>query len=197
MSYILDAIRKSEAERNRGVSPGALASISERPISPGSRPVWIAIILTNVVLLGGWWLWQSPSGVAEPPNRAAANESRKPPVQTQPSASPTSPASPAPAESLTSQTPRVPATSESTTSLRESAAPARPQAVRRPALPEVSTHVFADDPALRAVTVHGRRLTEGELIEPGLRLEEITETGVIVEFQGQSFEFDVLQDWRS
>ena len=70
-----------------------------------------------------------------------------------------------------------------------------PEPVAR--LPEFSTHVFADDPQLRAVTLDGRRLTEGELIGPGMRLLEITESGVVLDFNGERIEFDVLQDWRS
>jgi general secretion pathway protein B len=74
-------------------------------------------------------------------------------------------------------------------------APAPPTPPAR--LPEFSTHVFADDPQLRAVTLDGRRLTEGDLISPGMRLLEITESGVVLDVNGERVVFDVLQDWRS
>jgi hypothetical protein len=43
----------------------------------------------------------------------------------------------------------------------------------------------------------GRRLTEGDLISPGMRLLEITESGVVLDVNGERVVFDVLQDWRS
>ena len=59
-----------------------------------------------------------------------------------------------------------------------------------------STHVYADDPTLRAVTLDGRRFVEGDTISAGVQLKEITETGVVLDIDGRSVAMDVLQDWR-
>ena len=49
---------------------------------------------------------------------------------------------------------------------------------------------------MRAVTVHGKRFVEGDMITKGVRLVEITETGVVLEANGRRIPLDVLQDWR-
>ncbi|MCX7064002.1 MAG: general secretion pathway protein GspB, partial [Proteobacteria bacterium] len=59
-----------------------------------------------------------------------------------------------------------------------------------------STHVYADDPTMRAVTLNGRRYVEGDTISEGVVLKQITENGVILDMDGQIVAMDVLQDWR-
>ena len=59
-----------------------------------------------------------------------------------------------------------------------------------------STHVYATDSSMRAVTLDGRRFVEGDEIRPGVRIREITETGVILDVNGRAIPVDVLQDWR-
>jgi hypothetical protein len=163
MSYILDAIKKSEAERNLGVSPGALAAPMLASRSTTSFRIATVIVVLNVSALGGWWLWQDRTTGMVLPTAAA-------PALSQERVDP----SPPMAKPIPTPQPKPPA-----------------------ALPEFSTHVFADDPQLRAVTLDGRRLTEGQLIGPGMRLLEITESGVVLDYYGERIEFDVLQDWRS
>jgi general secretion pathway protein B len=58
-----------------------------------------------------------------------------------------------------------------------------------------STHIFADDPALRAVVINGTRRTEGELVE-GMTIEEITEGGVVLHFGEYLVEISVLESWE-
>jgi general secretion pathway protein B len=60
----------------------------------------------------------------------------------------------------------------------------------------ISTHVYADDAGMRAVTLNGRRLVEGDTVSTGVRLKEITETGVILDVNGRDVALEVLQDWR-
>lgn len=175
MSYILEAIKKSEAERNLGVSPGALASST--PVSGTTTPVRIAtaIIILNVAALGGWWWWQ----LGTPATLEAADAALPASISEGPSP---------PSDAVY---PRRPV------SQRIEQAPVLPPPEPPARVPEFSTHVFADDPQLRAVTLDGRRLTEGDLISPGMRLLEITENGVVLDVDGKRIVFDVLQDWRS
>ncbi|NJN51483.1 MAG: general secretion pathway protein GspB [Gammaproteobacteria bacterium] len=70
-----------------------------------------------------------------------------------------------------------------------------PASARMPAL-DVSTHVFSDDPELRAVTINGRRFVVDDVVAPDVRLVEITETGIVVDYRGARIAVDVLQDWR-
>ncbi len=190
MSYILDAIKKSEAERNLGVTPGALATPMPASGSTTSLRIATVIVMLNVAALGGWWLWQErAAGIVETTVAAPALSRAIP--------SPAHDAAPRsidqPSQALVDLATPVP------TPVATPIAKAKPMPAPEPVaqLPEFSTHVFADDPQLRAVTLDGRRLTEGELIAPGMWLLEITESGVVLDFNGERIEFDVLQDWRS
>ena len=49
---------------------------------------------------------------------------------------------------------------------------------------------------MRAVTLHGKRFVEGDMLGNGVRLAEITETGVVLETNNRRVPIDVLQDWR-
>jgi general secretion pathway protein B len=71
-----------------------------------------------------------------------------------------------------------------------------PDNVRRD-FPELtfSTHIYADDPELRAVVVNGVRLTEGDRLE-NLVVHEITEDGAVFSFDGYLVEVPVLETWN-
>jgi general secretion pathway protein B len=196
MSYILDAIKKSEAERNLGVSPGALAAPMPASGSTTSLRIATVIVMLNVAALGGWWLWQERAAGIVETTVAVPALSRAIPSSAR-DAAPRSIDQPSQALVYLP----TPIATSVATPIATSVANAKPIPAPEPrsvaALPEFSTHVFADDPQLRAVTLDGRRLTEGELIGPGMRLLEITESGVVLDFNGERIEFDVLQDWRS
>lgn len=102
MSYILDALRKSEQERQRGTPPGLATTHVPPRAGKGGRAVWpwllAAALLTNAGVLVWWlepWKGKAPTGpVAEsrtatpvPPDKASvsagdrgAKESEAPPV---------------------------------------------------------------------------------------------------------------------
>lgn len=85
MSFILDALKKSEAERRQGEVP----KLQNEPYSPPPRrrPLWplllaLALLLNGVIL--GWWLFAGddasapPVEVASPASHAALPEPRPP-----------------------------------------------------------------------------------------------------------------------
>lgn len=64
MSMILEALRKSEAERQRGRAPGLF--VEQRPAHPRERrvPAWawgLGALLVAVLLAWGWREWQRPA----------------------------------------------------------------------------------------------------------------------------------------
>lgn len=72
MSFILDALRKSEHERQRQTGP-ALAEVpvaTPRPRSNIWAPVAIALLLVNLVVVGVWLLRKSASEPEAPPPAA-------------------------------------------------------------------------------------------------------------------------------
>jgi len=202
MSYILDALKKSELERTRSAAPSLIGA---PPVPTRARTRLLIVLaialLANAAIVGAWWLWskkpvetqaqvepQPAAAVAEaPPPVADAMHSATiaPPVQpASPEATPTAAAPMARPEPAPRVETRVPFNSLSSDEQRAFAGLA------------FSTHLFADDPSFRAVTINGRQYREGEALTNGLVLSEITEDGVVISYRGKQVELAILQDWR-
>ena len=91
MSYILDALKRADAERERGAVPGlhtqqATTLIPHAAPSP-QRRLWAALAM--ILALGGsavgLWVWQTSGGDARPPTvESAAARPATPPAWTPP-----------------------------------------------------------------------------------------------------------------
>jgi general secretion pathway protein B len=117
MSFILDALRKSEHERQRQSGP-ALAEVAIAPHRPRSNvwaPVAIALLLVNLVVVGVLMIRKSMRDPTVPPAGAVADHAPAPmsagpaPVAAPPIASLNSPAASAPASPPAVPPPSVPA----------------------------------------------------------------------------------------
>ena len=176
MSYILDALRRADAERERerGAVPGLHTVPAGAPVAVAApRPaVWLAVALVGALLallalLVGWWQWQqSPpaQAVVPPPRVAALPASPTPapptpeaPVPARPAAVPAltptaRPGTPAPARAeppaLSSLQPQPKSQSQSES---ESQSQSPPPVVATPALPRPvaapSARMSASQPA--------------------------------------------------
>lgn len=106
MSYILDALKKADAERERSAVPGLHAHPLDGPAGQHRREGglrWPALAIAAIVLLAAalaWMLW-SDRGVRTPPLSAEAPPLPTTPVVTAPSPAPT----PAPAPPIAQATP--------------------------------------------------------------------------------------------
>ncbi|HET8870539.1 MAG TPA: general secretion pathway protein GspB [Aquabacterium sp.] len=76
MSYILDALRKADAEREQGAVPG----LHTHPLVPSESPraehlnkklVWAVIALSSVLVLLGLWLFSRHDAPPPPPDTAS------------------------------------------------------------------------------------------------------------------------------
>lgn len=225
MSYILDALKKAEAERDPDARANLAIAARERRNHRLLIYLVIAALIANVMLLA-WILLPggqdatSTAGFAAPTPQAPPTQvplTQAPPTRTLPTQraedrqvpppAPTNRPDQAAPTSLTGSatgSERTPATAALSPPAEPVAAlaavPTRlvdlPQAARRdfPAL-EFSTHIYADDPSLRAVVVNGIRLTEGDRLE-GLVVREITEGGAILEYGRYLVEVPVLDSWN-
>ena len=82
MSYILDALRRADAERQQGQVPGLHAATAAFVPTPVPNPrVWAwwsagAALVAGAALLGAWW-WQAPAPSGPPrPQAPTAAETR-------------------------------------------------------------------------------------------------------------------------
>lgn len=176
MSYILEALKKSEQEQAGGRAPDIRTTHDSPPRASHSRKLPVALITANVIiavaivaalLAGNFELTYSPSATYSPTATSSA-DAPAPPTATEPPAA--------------------------------EAVPIDRRAVRRAlahAARELtfSTHIYASETSLRAVTINGRRLSEGDPIDEELILRTITETGVVIEANGERYTVGVLNDW--
>ncbi len=208
MSYILDALKKTEAENDPDVRASLAIDRGDRRRQRIVRGfVTTALLINAAVLL---WLFAPRDNITEAELTTAPLQAQPlTPVPTRlPAAVPQAPAAqqeaaaqqaPAAQEEpavLPTETVQVAQISPATP-LRRLALAELPAAARRefPQL-EFSTHVYADDPALRAVVVNGQRLTEGNSLG-ALYLNEITENGVVFATGDYLVDIPVLDDWQN
>jgi len=200
MSYILDALKKSEAERSRGSVPTLL--IPAQTQFRSSIAIWVvlAALIVNACLFAAWMFWPAAPPVASQavPSASAsrsgpANDSpaaRAEPSTSQPVAQ-TVETNPQP-QSYEGGKPDV----DTAPAARIDPTPQTPAEASPTPAYSFSTHVYATDPSMRAVTMNGRRFVEGDTIGPGVTIKEITESGVVLDIDGRTVPMDVLQDWR-
>lgn len=195
MSYILDALKKSEAERTRDTGPTLLSTPQHAPRGrPNVTTALIAVLALNAVIVAAWLL--APSFTASPSPAPVVSATREhvpePPPAMAPATEPAPQVLPAQAS-----LPRVEVRPAPPPTRQANLVP-KPRVIAPPAPPtfEISTHVYADDAEFRAITVDGKRLTEGDQLANGWTLAMITETGIVMERNGERVVMDVLQDWR-
>lgn len=220
MSYILDALKKAEADRD----PDARASLAMAQ-HERRRNRWLAYavviaLIANAAIL--FWLFlpeqhsettsvlsQSPvhqedrrstAAGSDPPERRITAPARQQSVRepaasivaSEPAASRT-PNAMAP-ESATGETIIGPGTAPVPVAepLPVSSLPSD-QRARFPTL-DFSTHIYADDAQLRAIVVNGTRLEEGDRLG-SLQLQKITEDGAVFRFEDRLVSVPVLDAW--
>ena len=206
MSYILDALKRADAQRGRAAVPGLQARQLATPAAPGwrgsVRHLWLALEVTAALALGavGLWVW-----LASPTSAPTAA------VVTAPTASPTAPAAaPLPGASTAAALPMAPPpgakpaaqrTPPPTPAAQVAASPAStapapavpllvelPQDVQRQVPPiTISGFVHSKDPAQRLLLINGQVVTQGAAAAPDLMLEEIGVKSSIFSFRGTRF----------
>jgi general secretion pathway protein B len=217
MSYILDALKRAEAERDRGAVP----TLSTQSPAPGAasgagrvlRPVLIGAAMLLLMLLGAgvtrWLTAPKPAVMAQP--AALPPAPLPPPVQVQPvpqAAPPARAEAQRPPAALPAPLSRAPAASASMApALAAPVAPVAapvaapvvaqaapvamadlPEATRRE-LPAIKAGgaMVSDVPANRMLIINGQLLHEGEAVAPGLLLETIGLRSAVLSYKGQRF----------
>lgn len=201
MSYILDALRRADAERERGGVPGLHTQTMAEPgdeadIAPRARGLkpwhWLAIGLAGGLAVAIAWSWRGE----EPPPPVAVLPPAPPP--------PALPAAPAPAPVAVAEAPAAPAGPVAIAPMR--AAPAASSATPAP-IPRIASlaelppelrsglpalafggSIYSGTPANRLLIVNGQLMHEGESLGPGVTLEQIKPKAAVLNIRGQRFE---------
>lgn len=212
MSYILDALRKSDQQRQRGVTPTLLAPqaaavVPRRRVS-SSHVLLAAVLVGAGIVIGALRPWQTEQ--PPPATEAAAMN----PLESSPRSSP-APAPPQTAPKLeqdlptgnpapvtrTAPAPAAGAMQPPVSALAKQRTGAKrpdeekvltiaelPVSIQReiPAM-SISVHAYAHASKDRLVSINDRVLREGDYLAPGLRLEQITPEGMILRYKGYRF----------
>jgi len=192
MSYILEALRRSQAERERGQVPGLNAQAApaeELPADERRRvpALWPGIGLTVGALLAGaaWW-WSRPLPAPVPlvatPAPAVVTPVPQPALPVVVSAPP----APAPVAATPAPvaTPAASAPAARTPGLAELSADQRRE------LPPLvmGGSIWSENALSRFVIVNGQVVREGEAAAPGVTVERIAPKSVTMKWRELRFE---------
>lgn len=215
MSLILDALKKSEAERQRGQVPNVLSPLPAAPshvhTHRQSKLPWLILVAALLAtLVAGYFYTKSqiaasPNIVTPPANEASpqttANvpakiaapiiEAPKPAlVVEKPVAQQTETISQTPAAPAIPATPAVPASSvqDETDMTPRIASLSELPADQRQQLPalKLSMHVYSAEAGKRFAIIDGQRVNEGSVLGSAV-VEQIRQDGVVLSVQGQSY----------
>lgn len=211
MSYILEALKKAQAERQLGNAPTIHAPTLH--VAPAHVPVVkktgvLALGVAVVVLAGaGWFFWSqrtpAPAVVLTAPAAVAAVPAPvvvAPAPVVAPAAAPVAPPAPVMAQAEPVVRPRKAAAAPlAAAPVAAPAAPASPEDNLRYArdlpqeiqqqLPHVAFggYMYSDYAADRLVLVDKTLRHEGEEIAPGLMLEKLLPRGAVLNFRGTRY----------
>jgi general secretion pathway protein B len=212
MSYILDALRRADAERRRGQAP-ALQQVAAPPAAapgPDGRPAaraWLALAALALLALAaaGWWFGRSqpmptPSLASAPPSPAAAPPS-KPVVVAPPTPSASMPVAPMQAlPAAAVRAPKVPAEARNAKPPPAAAAASSPapRPIAASELPEPQRSAVAQlafggavqsqDRSQSFVLLAGQIVREGDTLAPGIVLERIGARTLLLRVDSQLVE---------
>ncbi len=236
MSYILDALRKSETERRQGKVPdlGQQVQLIHKPRKKSvSAAVWVAIalIINAAVLAVVFWPGsmtavgnESEVPVGDRNVQVTEPETTAEPRQTGSQEQPPEPdtAEPVPAPSADEPADALVESGGAEPRLRPTVivpnrtvvdpVPTQPEQEpvgRVPHLVELplpfqksipdlifNSHIYSSEPTARRVMINNQYMRAGDSFS-GIRVERITEEGVVLSKNGRQFRVGVVRDWMS
>lgn len=208
MSLILEALKKSEQQRQREKAP-SLQSIHQPVAAPArssARSWWLFAVFIAIGNLAFWgyWFWRQPQAPA-PTAQAVSRTLPEAIASQQPSVNSAQPADTARAGQSSEQQPEFTQISPrgtqaqplpTETAQRVEEISELPENVRN-SLPAMtfSFHVYSESPEQRTIIINDRRVREGDQISAGLILQSITSDGVILLFEQHRIHISVLSEW--
>ena len=218
MSYILEAIKKSDQQRQRRTTPtlpeAQITVAAPRQILFAYYGLFALVLLGTGITIGWLHPWQAeqsayatePIAAKSPISNQAAQTllpdlpeitsktTRELPT---PRLKPTrQPDILAPVKSVMHTSAPMPEkpTNPAGVALEQSAAPLTelPLPIQQE-IPTITVqlHAYSSKPMNRLVSINSRMLHEGELLMPGLRLEQITPDGMIFKYKGYRFQHGI------
>src|SRR4030042_3115092 len=202
MSYILDALKKSEKERQRGTVPDILTIQEPLSEEPKKRPLLLYLLLAAILFNTGLLVWLMSPWQSKKPNLIQLTDRQQSESKLPESPSPDLSKTNSPEvkmamkeEALKVAPQQAHVSSEQKLSNREAPLPNKiynlnevPLSLqqRHPTF-AISVSLYSDDPAFRMAKINGQVMKEGQYLTAGLKLEEIIPDGVILMYQNYRF----------
>lgn len=210
MSYILEALKKSDQERKRGDVPGLQTvhiPLNVDQKTPRKLYVLIVVLLLLLAFVSGLLLSGGVSNdmSIDPVQGGGQDELKRSEISQ--------------SESIDSVSARtMPEVKDKTPVKQHRVEPApKPQSkpvpvildfhdlpylteledYKQQSIPQLdfAGHVYSSSALNRSVIINGSSMSEGDSIMDGLILISITSSGVVLESNGDRFRMDILQDW--
>lgn len=213
MSYILDALKKSEQERQKSSGP-TLQTIQRPPLVTGRSGAgfWFLMLLCvalSLALVAAVWRFWQPGVIG-----STSTPQVKDNTQQQQMLSDNKNISNTSAEQHNSDTATQRADDKAAASSEfDVVTPDKPQASadKQPRIVEFwelpdpvqkevpaltfSFHVYSENPLRRTIIINKRRVKEGDVVADGLTLVEITVDGVVLNWKRFYFRINVIEQW--
>ena len=200
MSYILEALKKSQQERSRGQVPD-IQTLHQSVVAPDTVvprwPYWaLGFCLLALAFLSGWLRpWDAVEKpvpvtvVLPPPEKKVASVKLKEPNTRVGKTRAVEPALQAAVQGANVPQPVMSPDAVADISQLPS--------MLQQAIPQLqfAGHVYSSNPQQRSVIINGRYMSEGDELMAGMKLLSITMDSVVFYYQGQQFKVTVLQDW--
>lgn len=209
MSYILEALKKSEQERRRGDVPD-LQTVHLPVFAQRQSHTWPYVVIVFLLLVLAFVLGMvmmkgndDKTIAAVPPSMPQATTKTVVTEQTtrqDDAALVVTQAEPViKTESVAMIEPVIQQAIEASPSLEMDSVPHLSQlpSLIQQAIPNMTFagHVYSSNPIQRSVIINGHAMSEGDVVINNLKVEQITRSGVVFDFDGQLFRMDILQDW--
>jgi len=219
MSYILDAIKKSEAERGHGSIPG-LQTVHSSSLSykTDNKQLWPYVIIGLLLLnLAGIIFYYTSNNTVDTSEAITMTSDTQTAVNTepfrqQPTAQAVVRSNPVIQQISTSVSnpvidePQVEKQAANNTRIVPAQSPAIDKVVDIEDLPsnikqhippmKFTGHVYSGSPLQRSIIINGSFMEEGESVGNDVILTEITRRGAIFNFEDILFEVNVLTGWN-
>ena len=206
MSYILEALKKSQQERSRGQVPDLQSLHQSVAVAESAAPRWpywaLGFCLLALAFLLGWlrpWAGSNEkvSAAIEQSPASVTADIVKPVKATLIPLQVAEPVKPVRAEQLISSEPRQQREVERDVPLNAVPDISQLPDLLQQSIPQLqfAGHVYSSNPLHRSVIINGHYMSEGDELMPGLRLLQITADSVVFDTQGQRFRVAVLHDW--
>lgn len=196
MSYILDALKKSQQQRQALETPVAPSLPDVAPVAARRYTRWW--LLTALLLAVGGWVWwpvtesQPEAPLSPEPVPAGLTTTDNPqitlPIRPQP-ATLTAPADPVVEEPVRPAVVMPPPAVE-TRSLPPLAA------LRKVPPLMITSHIYSPLAEKRSVTMNNRLWREGEPVAEGVTLQQITPQGIVLDVDGWPLSVNRQQGWQ-